>query len=250
MTEATASAFSTQYFAPFTEPMNGSLTASNNIAFQATLPLPVVAPAMELTPEQELVITKHLAEVAPAETIKLEAFDKAMRIMQKLMRGSTSNSMPTAMKLKSWEVPLLQYALEYSSKSPLNRRIVVRKLVENLEIGSGFFSINRAKQGLKVISKKTGLQTLEWELENGEDDARRTAAHLLGWMKHEKALMPLLRAFCVGPRSDRRVVGRVLKQHYSHLLPYFASRHFPEFEATVKALLERETNSSVNELVG
>lgn len=241
MTEATASAFSTQYFAPFAEPTNGSMTASNNIALQARMPQLPATPALELTLEQELVITKHIAEVAPAEILKLEAFDKAMRITQKLMRGSTSNSMPTAMKLKSWEVPLLQYALDYSSKSPLNRRIVVRKLVENLEIGSGFFSINRAKQGLKVISKKTGLPTLEWELENGEDDARRAAAHLLGWMKHEKALMPLLKAFCVGPRSDRRVIGRVLKMHYSHLLPYFASRHFPEFEATVKALLERET---------
>lgn len=249
MTEATASAFSTQYFAPFAEPIDGSMTASNNIALQARLPQLPATPALELTLEQELVVTKHIAEVAPAEILKQEAFDKAMRITQKLMRGSTSNSMPTAMKLKSWEVPLLQYALDYSSKSPLNRRIVVRKLVENLEIGSGFFSINRAKQGLKVISKKTGLPTLEWELENGEDDARRAAAHLLGWMKNEKALMPLLKAFCVGPRSDRRVVGRVLKMHYSHLLPYSASRHFPEFEATVKTLLERETSNNISESV-
>ncbi len=91
-------------------------------------------------PGTRLIVTKHLAEVAPLETIRLEAFDKALRIMQKLLRGSTANSMPTAMKLKAWEVPLLQYALEYSAKSPENRRIVTRRLVENLETGTGFFS--------------------------------------------------------------------------------------------------------------
>lgn len=230
MTEAAASAFHAQYMPPFSQQPIAPRT-------------PEVTRGAVLTLEQELIVTKHLAEVAPLETIRLEAFDKALRIMQKLLRGTTTNSMPTAMKLKAWEVPLLQYALEYSAKSPENRRIVVRRLVENLETGTGFFSINRSKQGLKVIAKKTGLSTLEDELQSDKDEVRRTAAHLLGWMKHEKSVLPLLRAYCQGARSDRRIVGRVLKLHYSHLAPFYAHRYMPEFHSTLVALIESEKQS-------
>ncbi len=234
MTEAAASAFHAQYVPPFVQ--------------QPTFPrAQELAGGAALTLEQELAVTKHLAEVAPLETIRLEAFDKALRIMQKLLRGSTANSMPTAMKLKAWEVPLLQYALEYSAKSPGNRRIVTRRLVENLETGTGFFSVNRAKQGLKVIAKKTGLSTLEDELESGEDDVRRTAAHLLGWLKHEKAVLPLLKAFCQGARSDRRIIGRVLKHHYSHLAPFYAHRYLPEFQEPINILMESESGRAQTE---
>ena len=224
MTEAAASAIHAQYIPPFVQAQIAPRT-------------PEVARSANLTIEQELIVTKHLAEVAPLENIRIEAFDKALRIMQKILRGANSNSMPTAMKLKAWEVPLLQYALEYSARSPENRRIVVRRLVENLETGTGFFSINRTKQGLKVIAKKTGLSTLESEIESERDDVRRTAAHLLGWMKHEKAVLPLLKAYCQGARSDRRIVGRVLKAHYSHLAPFYAHRFMPEFHAAVVALI-------------
>lgn len=231
MTEASASAFQAQYIPPFVQQPFAPHT-------------PEVTRGAVLTLEQELIVTKHLAEVAPLETIRLEAFDKALRIMQKLLRGSTANSMPTAMKLKAWEVPLLQYALEYSAKSPENRRIVTRRLVENLETGTGFFSINRAKQGLKVIAKKTGLSTLEAELESDKDDVRRAAAHLLGWLKHEKAVLPLLKAFCQGARSDRRIIGRVLKLHYSHLAPFYAHRFLPEFHTSLLALVESESEKA------
>lgn len=234
MTEAAASAFHAQYMPPFVQ---------QPVAIRP----PEVYRGAVLTLEQELIVTKHLAEVAPLENIRLEAFDKALRIMQKLLRGSTTNSMPTAMKLKAWEVPLLQYALEYSAKSPENRRIVVRRLVENLETGTGFFSINRSKQGLKVIAKKTGLSTLESEIESDKDDVRRTAAHLLGWMKHEKAVLPLLRAYCQGARSDRRIVGRVLKLHYSHLAPFYAHRFMPESHESIVALINSESEESVDE---
>lgn len=239
MTEAAASAFQAQYIPPFVD--QAFTTPKQESGF-----LPTAARTAEtqsgssLTLEQELVITKHLAEISPDETIKFEAFDKALRIMQRLLRGSTANSMPTAMKLKSWEVPLLQYALEFSAKSPDNRRVVVRRLVENLETGSGFFSVNRSKQGLKVIAKKTGLATLEAELQSDKDAARRAAAHLLGWSKHEKAVLPLLRAFCQGARSDRRFIGRVLKHHYSHLAPFYAHRHMPEFKDLVSSLIAEE----------
>ncbi len=235
MTEAAASAFHAQYMPPFVQ--------------QPVAPCaPQTARGTALTPEQELIVTKHLAEVAPLEDIRLEAFDKALRIMQKLLRGSTNNSMPTAMKLKAWEVPLLQYALEYSAKSPENRRIVVRRLVENLESGTGFFSINRSKQGLKVIAKKTGLSTLESEIESDKDDVRRTAAHLLGWMKHEKAVLPLLRAYCQGARSDRRVVGRVLKAHYSHLAPFYAHRFMPESHSAILSLINSDSERTQEDL--
>lgn len=238
MTEAAASAFHAQYMPQFVQqaPVASAPPAIGAISFAPT----VAAPSAELTLEQELVLAKHLAEAAPQEVMKLEAYDKVLRIMQRMLRGTTSNSMPTAMKLKAWEVPLLQYALEFSAKSPDNRRIVTRRLVENLETGSGFFSVNRSKQGLKVIAKKTGLSTLEFELQSDKDDVRRTAAHLLGWSKHEKAVMPLLRAFCQGARSDRRFVGRVLKHHYSHLAPFYAHRFMPEFHDLVKNLMESE----------
>lgn len=234
MTEAAASAFHAQYIPPFVQQPVAPRTTE-------------VTRSAVLTLEQELIVTKHLAEVAPLETIRLEAFDKALRIMQKLLRGSTANSMPTAMKLKAWEVPLLQYALEYSAKSPENRRIVTRRLVENLETGTGFFSINRAKQGLKVIAKKTGISTLEVELESDKDEARRAAAHLLGWLKHEKAVLPLLKAFCQGARSDRRIIGRVLKLHYSHLAPFYADRFMPEFHASIVALMSSENEKAQGE---
>lgn len=236
MTEAAASAFHAQYMPPYVQ--------------QPVAPYAQeVTRSTALTLEQELIVTKHIAEVAPLENIRLEAFDKALRIMQKLLRGSTNNAMPTAMKLKSWEVPLLQYALEYSAKSPENRRIVVRRLVENLETGTGFFSINRSKQGLKVIAKKTGLSTLENEIQSDRDDVRRTAAHLLGWMKHEKAVLPLLRAYCQGARSDRRVVGRILKAHYSHLAPFYAHRFMPESHATIQSLINSDTEKTQEELL-
>lgn len=236
MTEAAASAFQAQYIPPFVQQpvFTPAVTQMPAVEQQQT------SRGAVLTLEQELIVTKHLAEVAPLDTIRKEAFDRALRIMQKLLRGSTANSMPTAMKLKAWEVPLLQYAIEYSSKSPENRRIVTKHLVENLDTGSGFFSINRAKQGLKVIAKRAGLSTLESELISDNDDTRRAAAHLLGWTKHEKAVLPLLKAFCQGARSDRRIIGRILRHHYSHLAPFYAHRYLPEFHALVKSLMESE----------
>jgi|AGTN01.1.fsa_nt_gi hypothetical protein len=195
-----------------------------------------VAP-VELTLEQELLVAKHLADVALVEEVKAEAFQKVLRIMQKMVRGNTANSMPTASKLKAWEVPMLQYALEFASRSAENRWIVTRLLVENLDIGSGFFSINRAKQGLKVVAKNAGFESLTGELESEHLDGRRTAAHLLGWMKREKALLPLVRAYCVGARSDRRMIARIIRTHYGHILPQYKQRCEAEFGASFESLL-------------
>lgn len=216
--------------------------ASVNSGALRSVPLTVATAApVELTLEQELIVAKHLADVALVEEVKAEAFQKVLRIMQKMVRCNIANAMPTASKLKAWEVPMLQYALEYASRSAENRWIVTRLLVENLEIGSGFFSINRAKQGLKVVAKNAGFESLTGELESEHMDGRRSAAHLLGWMKREKALVPLIRAYCLGARSDRRTVARIIRMHYLHILPQYKRRCEAEFGTSLDGLFTEQS---------
>lgn len=207
-------------------------------ALTSVSPSVPTATPVELTLEQELIVSKHLADVALVEEIKAEAFQKVLRIMQKMARRNITNSMPTASKLKAWEVPMLQYALEFASRRAENRWIVTRILVENLDVGSGFFSINRAKQGLKVIAKNAGFDILSGELESEHSDGRRAAAHLLGWMKRDKALVALIRAYCVGARSDRRTIGRIIRAHYLHILPLHKQRCEAEFATSLDPLFD------------
>lgn len=220
--------------------LNYQASVSSGALTSVPLSVPTAAP-VELTLEQQLIVAKHLADVALVEEVKAEAFQKVLRIMQRMVRGTIANSMPTASKLKAWEVPMLQYALEYANRSAENRRIVTRLLVENLDVGSGFFSINRAKQGLKVIAKNAGFESLTGELESEHIDGRRTAAHLLGWMKREKALVPLIRAYCLGARSDRRTVARIIRTHYLHILPLYKQRCEAEFGASLDGLLTEQS---------
>ncbi len=60
-------------------------------------------------------------------------------------------------------------------------------------------------------------------------------------------MLPLLKAFCQGARSDRRIIGRVLKLHYSHLAPFYADRFMPEFHASIVALMSSENEKAQGE---
>lgn len=145
--------------------------------------------------------------------------------------------MPTALKLRQWESPLMDYAIDYAMRNELNRQIVILRLLENIESGSGHFSLSRAKQAVKKLAKEVGFSTLIQELEHGDYVTRQQAAELIGWMKCEKAIEPLVNALLIGPPCDRFTIVRVLRSHYANQLAAFIKRRLPQHEQRIAAII-------------
>lgn len=82
--------------------LNYQASVSSGALRSVPLTVPTVAP-VELTLEQELIVAKHLADVALVEEVKAEAFGKVLRIMQKMVRGNIANSMRWMLSLECRE---------------------------------------------------------------------------------------------------------------------------------------------------
>jgi len=44
---------------------------------------------------------------------------------------------------------------------------------------------------------------------------------LLGWLKHEKAIEPLVEAFETANEEQQAAIVEMLQEHYSHKLPFY-----------------------------
>lgn len=172
---------------------------------------------------------------------RLDAFDRALRVMEKVLKGQTASAMPTALKLRQWETPLMEYAIQCAMWSSENRQVVVQRLLENIESGSGHFSINRAKQAIKQVAKQVGFARLSEELASDDPTTRHQAAELLGWLKSDKAIEPLFNALMLGPSDDRAVLRDVLKAHYSRQLDWFIKRKLPEHQQSIPDITRDST---------
>jgi hypothetical protein len=131
-------------------------------------------------------------------------------------------------------------------------------MIENVATGSGHLSINRAKQVLKEIAKRAPFKNLVSELNvdatppppdslsSSPDSFSSTssralsstpsrppaspriaskrslaAIYLLGWLKHEKAIEPLVEAFEAANDEQQAAIVEMLQEHYSHKLPFY-----------------------------
>jgi hypothetical protein len=171
------------------------------------------------------------------------AMGMALRTIRAIENASISSTMPTAAKLKTCETPILNITLEFAAKSPEWRALIVQMMIENVATGSGHLSVNRAKQVLKEIAKRAPFKNLVSELKVEAaspspnsfsptpsrapsspliaSNRSLAAIYLLGWLKHEKAIEPLVEAFEAATVEQQAAIVETLKEHYSHKLPFY-----------------------------
>lgn len=203
----------------YSEGAVASLSAIAN--YIAPVSTPLIIEPQELSPQARLDMYLSVAARASDLHVMETALGMALRTIRAIQNAAISSTMPTAAKLKTCETPILNIVLEFAEKSPEWRALVVQMMIENVSTGSGHLSINRAKQVLKEIAKRAPFNNLVSEL-NLSSHARRVAAiYLLGWLKHEKAIEPLVEAFEVTNAKQQKAILEMLEEHYSHKLPFY-----------------------------
>ncbi len=200
-----------------TEGYSESRTASS----LAPVSTPLIIEPQELSPQGRLDMYIAVATRASDLHVMETALGMALRTIRSIQNASISSTMPTAAKLKTCETPILNIALEFAGKSPEWRALVVQMMIENVSTGSGHLSINRAKQVLKEIAKRAPFNCLVGELKESSKTRRLAAIYLLGWLKHEKAIEPLVEAFEVTNEEQQNAILEMLEEHYSHKLPFY-----------------------------
>jgi hypothetical protein len=212
---------------------------------------PLLIEPQELSPQARLDMYIAVAARAADLHVMETAIGMALRTIRAIENASISSTMPTAAKLKTCETPILNLVLEFAAKSPDWRALIVQMMIENVATGSGHLSINRAKQVLKEIAKRAPFQNLvsELKVEAGPpstdsfsptpsralsstssraassplvaSNRSLAAIYLLGWLKHEKAIEPLVEAFEAATVEQQAAIVEMLKEHYSHKLPFY-----------------------------
>ncbi len=211
---------------------------------------PLIIEPQELSPRDRLDMYIAVAARASDLHVMETAIGMALRTIRAIENASISSTMPTAAKLKTCETPILNLALEFAAKSPEWRALIVQMMIENVATGSGHLSINRAKQVLKEIAKRAPFKNLISELKveaappspdslsSSPDSFLSTssraasspliaskrslaAIYLLGWLKHEKAIEPLVEAFEAANNEQQAAIVEMLQEHYSHKLPFY-----------------------------
>lgn len=204
---------------------------------------PLIIEPQELSPRDRLDMYIAVAARASDLHVMETAIGMALRTIRAIENASISSTMPTAAKLKTCETPILNLALEFAAKSPEWRALIVQMMIENVATGSGHLSINRAKQVLKEIAKRAPFKNLVSELKveatpPSPDSFSSTssrapsspliaskrslaAIYLLGWLKHEKAIEPLVEAFEAANNEQQAAIVEMLQEHYSHKLPFY-----------------------------
>jgi len=229
-----------------------SYSDSNSAATgAATSSSPLIIEPQELSPQARLDMYIAVAARAADLHVMETAIGMALRTIRAIKNASISSTMPTAAKLKTCETPILNLALEFAAKSPEWRALIVQMMIENVATGSGHLSINRAKQVLKEIAKRAPFKNLVSELkieaappspescssthssEFSSTSNRASsspliaskrslaAIYLLGWLKHEKAIEPLVEAFEAANEEQQAAIVEMLREHYSHKLPFY-----------------------------
>lgn len=211
---------------------------------------PLIIEPQELSPQDRLDMYIAVAARASDLHVMETAIGMALRTIRAIENASISSTMPTAAKLKTCETPILNLALEFAAKSPEWRALIVQMMIENVATGSGHLSINRAKQVLKEIAKRAPFKNLVSELKvevtpsspdslssstdsfspplsrassSAQITSKRSLAaiYLLGWLKHEKAIEPLVEAFETANEEQQAAIVEMLQEHYSHKLPFY-----------------------------
>ena len=173
-----------------------------------------------LSAEEKLQFYLNLARRSQSASVMEDAFAMALRTQRAIISATLSNTMPTALKIKTCEIPILKLFLEFGLRSPEWRALVVRMLCDNVETGSGHLTVNRAKQVLKELAKRAGAKVLAIELSANTVERRIAAIILLGWLKHERAIEPLVKAFDRVGGSEQKQIIATLETHYLPKLAY------------------------------
>ncbi len=243
--------------ANYIESYSDSNSAATGAAVGTSSPL-IIEP-QELSPQARLDMYIAVAARAADLHVMETAMGMALRTIRAIKNASISSTMPTAAKLKTCETPILNLVLEFAAKSPEWRALIVQMMIENVATGSGHLSINRAKQVLKEIAKRAPFKNLVSELKieaappspdsfsstpssilsstsssassSASSRAPSTsliaskrslaAIYLLGWLKHEKAIEPLVEAFETANDEQQAAIVEMLQEHYSHKLPFY-----------------------------
>lgn len=150
-----------------------------------------------------------------------DAIGQALRHMRESSLSGLSASLPTALKLRYTEEPVLGLAVELAAGPVEVRAAVVLMLFENIAGGCGHLSINRAKQALKQIARMDSAEALGEELANDSAVRRKAALVLLGWRKQERALAQILDYFEVLSRDEQALASAILTEHYKTKLAFY-----------------------------
>lgn len=242
--------------ANYIESYSDSTSAATGAAVTSS---PLIIEPQELSPQARLDMYIAVAARAADLHVMETAIGMALRTIRAIENASISSTMPTAAKLKTCETPILNLVLEFAAKSPEWRALIVQMMIENVTTGSGHLSINRAKQVLKEIAKRAPFKNLVSELkieaappspdsfsttqssafsstssrEPSSTSSRApsspliaskrslAAIYLLGWLKHEKAIEPLVEAFEAANEEQQAAIVEMLQEHYSHKLPFY-----------------------------
>jgi hypothetical protein len=217
---------------------------SNAIEFGLDLPHYSAAPALpliieqgELTPEQKLHMYLTVARRSQQISVMENAFALALRTQRTIVSATLSNTMPTALKIKTCEIPVLKLFLEFGLRSPEWRALVVIMLCDNVENGCGHLTVNRAKQVLKELAKRAGATVLATELSAATMERRMAAVILLGWLKHERAIEPLVDAYDQVSYSEKKLILSTLETHYLPKLAYYLKWRRQAMTAIAEPLL-------------
>lgn len=168
----------------------------------------------------------------------LEAdFDRAMTELRKhYATECLGKKLSFALKQRQIESRLVEYALSFARMSISHRQAVVHKMTENVDLGPGHLSVNRAKQALKLMAASTGLKSLLFELKSEDTNFCWQAVQLLGWLKDSKAIDALLDAYVAGDEPIRSAISAILRRHYAGQFEWHAIR-FAADESVLHRLL-------------
>jgi hypothetical protein len=175
---------------------------------------------VQLVPCERLKFFLAMARNSRHVLVREQAFVLALRAQRVVAGAAVSGSMATAQKIKTCETPVLELFLEFG-RLPQWMPFVVRLLADNEATGSGHLSVNRAKQALKELAKSIGFVVLVRELASAVSERRTAAIHLLGWLKQERAIEPLVYHFAAADCSEKELVSSVLETHYISRLSYY-----------------------------
>lgn len=156
---------------------------------------------------------KIIAQSKSAD-VRIGAIGEALNAIRKDALKTVNRHLHTQVKLAMRETRMLDFVLNLAAESDEMRTLVVRMMMKNERTRTGHFTVNRARQALRLVARMAGVRRLIQQLDSADPELVEQAVYLMGRVNNQAVVPHLLRMYKRQPRAMQNKIEEAL-YHYS-----------------------------------
>ncbi|MBZ0186832.1 MAG: HEAT repeat domain-containing protein [Candidatus Obscuribacterales bacterium] len=157
---------------------------------------------------------KNIFLSSKVKDMRLGALGAALQCVRQKELAGSDMSMSVKARLSACETRMLDFVLDILVQNPQLESLIFEFLLMNVEGYCGHLSINRARQGLRIMARNAGTRSLLKRLASDSEDQVKMAVVLLGRVKNPNVVPHLLKVYDESGEQLRDLAVEALL-HYS-----------------------------------